>query len=211
MSKYTTELRYICEDFAGLNESVGYKSVRTIIDESWDKVFDFDFPLFDDSYRKVLCTKIIKHYYTREIGEETVGLWQLRLETKMNEIMPYYNKLYKLWARDFDPLKDKDVTRTHTLKRDQTTKTDGITRDLYSDTPQGSLRNVENETYLTNAEKIITGQTGQAGSTDEFVEHVLGKADGKTYSKMLKEYKDALINIDMLIIGDLAPLFMQIW
>ena len=35
-----------------------------------------------------------------------------------------------------------------------TTNTD-TSKDLYSDTPQGSLQNVDNETYLTNARKII--------------------------------------------------------
>ena len=95
MSKYTTEVRYICESFAGLEESKGYKSVDAILDESWDKVFDFDFPIFDENYKPILCKKILLHYYTREIGFETVGLWQLKLKSRMIEIMPKFNALYK--------------------------------------------------------------------------------------------------------------------
>ena len=87
MSKYTTELRYICEMYAG-GESKGYSDVNKVIQAAIPKVFDFDFPIFDEAYRNVLCTKILKHYYTREIAAETVGLWKLWLDTKMNEIMP---------------------------------------------------------------------------------------------------------------------------
>lgn len=104
MSKYTTEVRFICENYAGLSESQGGKKVKDILDSSWDKVFDFEFPVFDESYRKPLCTKILRHFYTREICEETVGLWKLRLEDKMNVLMPYYNKLYESELISIAPL-----------------------------------------------------------------------------------------------------------
>ena len=109
MSKYTTEVRYICETNAGLKESKGYKSVAEVIANSRTKIFDFDYPIYDESYRSVLETKILKHYYTREIGLETVGLWKLKLDTKMNEIMPYYNQLYKSALIEFNPMYTTDL------------------------------------------------------------------------------------------------------
>lgn len=113
MSKYTTEVRFICEEAAGLDESKGYKSVDSIIEQAIPKVFSFDFPVFDESYRNVLCTKILRHYYTREIGLETVALWKLKLETKLNEVMPFYNQLYKSELIKFNPLYDTDLHTTH--------------------------------------------------------------------------------------------------
>lgn len=104
MSKYTTELRYICEVNAGETERTGYNDVQEVIDNSWDKIFSFDFPIFDENYREGLCKKIIKHYYTREIAEETYGLWKLRLDARMNEIMPYFNKLYESELIAISPL-----------------------------------------------------------------------------------------------------------
>ena len=201
MSKYTTEVRFICESYAGLTESVGLSGVDSVIEKARGKVFDFAYPIFDVSYKKVLETKILKHFYTREICAESVGLWKLWLNTRMNEIMPYYNKLYKSELLDFNPLYDTNITRTSTRKNDETdklTKNDttqkNITedkgvdsssnvtfggdkngnaelikninstdRELYSDTPQGSLANIENETYLTNATKKI----GSATNTDK--------------------------------------------
>ena len=112
MSKYTTELRYICENYAGETHSVGYDDVQDVIDDSWDKVFSFDFPIFDENYREGLCKKIIKHYYTREIAEETVGLWKLRLDAKMNEIMPYFNKLYESELIAISPLVNYRVNKS---------------------------------------------------------------------------------------------------
>ena len=227
MSKYTTELRFICETAAGLTESAGYANVNEIIEKAIPKIFNFDFPIFDDDYKNVLCTKILKHFYTREISEETVGLWRLRLETKMNEIMPYYNNLYKAWSVDFNPLNDTDLTRKHTLERvgntegkqNSETESNGTNRDIYSDTPQGSLQNVENETYLTNARKItdnetVTGNntyTQDITSTDDYLENIAGKSSGASYSRLLDEYREVLINIDMMIIDELEPLFFQLW
>ena len=52
MSKYTTEVRYICEVNAGLNESEGYNDVEKIIKSSRSKIFDFDYPIFDSDYKE---------------------------------------------------------------------------------------------------------------------------------------------------------------
>lgn len=205
MSKYTTELRFICEQFAEYSESQGYQNINAVISSAIPKVFDFDFPIFDESYRNVLCTKILRHYYTREICEETVGLWKLRLETKLNEIMPYYNQLYKSELLYFNPLYDTEMTTENTGRKEETTEKaekdtankrggneynrsitdnanthnestaestandnsseDSTSKDLYSDTPQGSLQNVDNEEYLTNARKLINNKTNNNTSS----------------------------------------------
>lgn len=195
MSKYTTELRYICEQFSGLSESVGYNDVEQVIKNCLPKVFDFNFPIFDESYRTVLETKILRHYYTREIGLETVGLWKLKLNTKLNEIMPFYNKLYKSELIEFSPLYDVDLTRERKIKgtgtKDtengenrngdnhtdtsqsiannvtengvdkgnvngtadgtQNQNTSGSGTNMYSDTPQGAITDLQAGKYLTNA------------------------------------------------------------
>ena len=113
MSKYTTEVRFLCEQSAGLVESVGYADIQGVLDACRDKVFDFEFPIFDENYRNVLEDKILKHYYTREIGAETVGLWKHWLNVRLNEIMPYYNKLYESELIKFNPMYDVDLETTH--------------------------------------------------------------------------------------------------
>ena len=117
MSKYTTEVRYICESYAGLTESVGYDSIEEVVDKAYPKIFNMDkIPMFKgetEAHRAGLFKKILLHYYTREIGYETVGLWKLKLNQKLIEIMPYYNQLYESELIEFDPMKNVDVTHTH--------------------------------------------------------------------------------------------------
>lgn len=250
MSKYTTEVRFICETASGLVESKGYTEVDTIITNAIPKIFNFSFPIFDEKYRTILEKKILKHFYTREICEETVGLWKLRLDTKLNEIMPYYNKLYKSELLEFNPLYTSNLTRTKKTDYDSNRNTsnngtvkstsenngsDTITNsnvniDLFSDTPQGALTSIENETYLTNARKTtdsgnssssttnsITGNvtnsdsgTDALNSTEDYLETVIG-FEGSSASDLLIKYRDTFLNIDMMIIEDLETLFFQLW
>ena len=319
MSKYTTELRFICETEAGKTESVGYSKVDEVIAAALPHIFDFDFPIFDENYRETLETKIIRHYYTREIGLETYGLWKLKLQTKLNEIMPYYNKLYESELFTYNPLYDVDMTTTHVGRKTgentnvdsrisersnsgtsknvgDETKADtnrattsgersventgsetntGRTKnsatrdyernDAYSDTPQGTLNNVKNLNYLTNVRNIVdTEMTNENGettgasasenkqsetnqqtvtgdntsatkrvsertddftesnknegtntetskSTEDYVLHVMGKSAGVNYARMIKDFRDNLLNIDMDVIRELNDLFMLIW
>lgn len=188
MSKYTTEVRFICESKAGLSESTGCDNVDDIISKSWDKIFTSKAVFFDEKYRSVLCQKILKHYYLREIGSETVGIWKLWLNTRLEEIMPLYNQLYKSALIEFNPLYDVDLKRTHNRKIDSSKQDTGTSQsvssgeinasgtssgssnntknDLYSDTPQGAITGLENENYLTNARKVTdTGSTSNENSS----------------------------------------------
>lgn len=384
MSKYTTEVRYICETYAGADHSEGYDKIREIVEKARPKIFDFDYPIFDPNYKPMLETKIIRHYYTREICCETVGLWKAMLENRMNEIMPYFNKLYSSELLSFNPFWNVDYTRDFqktndntenntgsttlsgesqtsrelagetTEKTDATTILDGETKntgnetnvtdgavkdtgtvtdngisentktldtnkrqvnsgsdvketanepkntrwDIYSDTPQGTLTNVENEEYLTNARKIVDDATGslaneemtygkvvneaetgnvfdngvtnntrtldtnqKVDSTDtkildtlqerddtttldkdvkgtkaedettstikeetgtstgntkftgleDYLEHMKGKNSAESFSKMLMEFRETFLNIDMMVIDRLNDLFFLLW
>lgn len=195
MSKYTTEVRYICEVAYGLTgDEVNTPSVDTIIDGARARVFNFDYPIFDETYRPVLEKKILKHYYTREIGEETVALWKLRLNAKLNEIMPYYNKLYLSELIKFNPLYTHDIYKDGTknniensqgqyetntdgtnLRTDNTTSTNTTDKwVLYSDTPQGGIAGISgaeddpslgDNAYLTNATHTIGGNGNAVHNT----------------------------------------------
>ena len=197
MSKYTSEVRLICENSAGLSESEGADNIDSILDKSWNKVFNFEFPIFDENYRQVLCRKILKHYYTREIAHETVGRWKLALNAKLNEIMPYYNQLYKSELLEFNPFYDVDLTRSRegsgtsnktsnntetnsgTSKNvssgSGTSNTDTLNR--FSDTPQNSMdtQGIADSVPLTTVTKVNEDNTTTNESTD-----TLTRNDSKT-------------------------------
>lgn len=242
MSKYTTEVRYICEQAYGLDESKGADNVDTIISGCLDKVFNFSFPIFDENYRRVLEAKILKHYYTREIACETVGLWKLKLNTKLNEIMPYYNQLYKSELLEFNPIYTHELDKEHkgelhsNASGESNNSSDTVSEahgtnnnvnwDVYSDTPQGGLQNVENLSYLTNARRNTdeggSDSTGKGHSeskgvssdkndtNDYYFDSVKGR-EGVSGSKLLKEFRETFLNIDMLVIEELEELFFQLW
>lgn len=129
MSKYTTEVRFICESKSGLEVSGGSSDVDNIIAKSWEKIFTSKAPFFDEAYRSVLCQKILKHYYLREICCETVGIWVLWMNTRLEEIMPYYNQLYESAKIEFNPMQDVNLTRTHKRNVEGTTEESGSRTD----------------------------------------------------------------------------------
>lgn len=170
MSNYTTEVRFICETEAGLDRSTGETNVEQVLNGAWRKVFSFDFPIYKEEHREELCKKILRTYYTREIGEETVGLWKLRLNTRLNNIMPYYNRFYEEADLKFDPFRDVDLWTEREGSENETTgeqtngsmtsngslerSTSNTREDAFNDTPQGRLVDTRDLRYLTTFEKI---------------------------------------------------------
>lgn len=236
MSKYTSQVRFICETCANLTESTGFNNVETVLDNSWDKIFS-DFPIFDEKYRPELCKKILRHYYTREICCETVGRWKLFLSDKMKNIMPYYNQLYQSELLKIQPLVTVDRSVTHEGNEAETkstnrngtnssnSRTDGSTDtwSYYSDTPQGGIAGLDSNDYLTNAthnmgtdgtSSSLNGttsdsETGTGNRNDSYVDKILG-CDGNQ-SEMLLKFRETFLNIDMMIIDELKDLFFTLW
>ena len=126
LSKYTVQLKNIVESKSDLdffryesreftrNLGVNPPSYEETIQAAIPFIFDFDYPIFAESYRNVLNTKILKHFYFREIAFETYGQWKMKLDEKLNLIMPYYNQLYNSQGLDFDPFNDTDYEISHT-------------------------------------------------------------------------------------------------
>lgn len=161
MADYTIELRRYVESFT-LNSSLPRKEK---IEEGRLQLFNFDYPFFDETYRKEFETHFIRHFYFREIGFETIGLFKMRLEDWLTLNMPYYNLLFQSERLAFDPLLnsklavsterklDKDTasmmtgesigndntTASGIKKTNAATSEDNFRRDLDSDNPDSRL------------------------------------------------------------------------
>ena len=114
LSKYTLEVRNICESLVARSERAEFMDVNQVIKLARPNIFNFDYPKWDSEYNEMLEEKILRTYYMREIGVETYGLFKLRLQVKLNDIMPYYNKLYESEKLKFDPLKEIDLSTVYT-------------------------------------------------------------------------------------------------
>lgn len=208
----------------------------TTIRNLMDNNFDFglrDYPIFDPEYRELLNNKILMHYYMDEIGFETAGLFKVYLNNKMNEIMPYYNELYKK-QKDLLLNFDKTTNLTETFTRDNTTDTNtksnstssntasGSSKNVYQDTPMGSItqQNIDNYDHASNQEfnknqntsniEDNSNLTGKATSLENYIRTKTGN-NGRLYGiEILKMIKNNYMNIDEMIINELQDLFMGI-
>lgn len=223
MSKYTTELRFICEMKSGFSmDEIKEKTSEEIITAARPNIFNFDYPIYSAELKEPLELKILRHYYTREIGQETFGLWQWRLQSRMIEIMPKYNKLYEaeFKALSESGLNNVDIQIIHDytpgVKRSSKSTTHSSGSDAYSDTPQGGLNGVEELNYLsdyraTTNDGSVTNEDLSVVGSDNDVTRERGYRGGKTFFEIMNDYRDKIFNIDQLIIMELNDLFFLLY
>lgn len=198
-------------------------TIKSLIDNNFDFKMD-SYPIFDENYRDTLNQNILYHYYENEIGFETASLFRFYLNQKLNEIMPYYNELYKVQKKLIDEnLLLNNVNLTEQLIGSNTTKTNSTSqslnngKSLYQDTPQGQISqtDIDNQTWATNLtlnKNEIADQSNATGSgTNEYVKTIIGNNGGKFNIDVLNDIKNNLMNIDLMIINELNDLFIGIF
>lgn len=69
-------------------------------------VWDFDYPsYYKGEQKEAFEKKVLEHFWTRQIGQETVGRFLLYFRRTVREIMPYYIQLYE----SVDLMKDPEI------------------------------------------------------------------------------------------------------
>lgn len=174
MSKYTTEVRNIVETYAGYDERANYPDVDSCIDIAIPKIFDVDnIPVYVPEHKTLLFHKILLHYYQREIGFETAGLWKLKLNTKLKEIMPYYNQLYASELLEYDPLQNVNNWHEHQGVYEDTSKVDN--KKKYDNTTDTTNTEVTEHTKKydnttdTSDSKVANKQLGSSTTDNDIV------------------------------------------
>ena len=211
MSNYTVELRKIDEKLI-------------------DTALSF-YQIFDEAYRVTLNNKIKHHFWFNEIAHETVDIFLFQLKVKMNEIMPYYNQMYKAELTERNPYVTTRMTSKNTSSGtsrtsaeskengSSTSSTDAKSRAVQSETPQTMLSG--NGDYATGAADS-TSLTGVKSSSDSSGSQTsTSSSDGAgtstqegfsgSMASLIQAHRDAIINIDMMVIAQLEPLFMYVW
>ena len=198
-------------------------TIKSLIDNNFDFKME-SYPIFDENYRNTLNQNILYHYYENEIGFETASLFRFYLNQKLNEIMPYYNELYKVQKKIIDEnLLLNNVNLTERLTGSNTTNTNSTSqssnkgKNLFQDTPQGEISNTEIDdqkwaTNLTLNNNSINDTSNATGSgTNEYLKTIIGNNGGKFNIDILNDIKNNLMNIDLMIINELNDLFMGIF
>lgn len=199
-------------------------TIKTLIDNNFDFQMT-NYPIFDETYRETLNNNILHHYYENEIGFETAPLFRFYLNQKLNEIMPYYNELYKVQKKLIDDnLLLNNVNLTEELKGKNTTQTSSVSqstnkgKNLFQDTPQGNIsqqdinaQNVYATNITLNDNSINDNSSANGSGTNEYIKTIIGNNGGKFNIDVLNDIKNNLMNIDLMIINELYDLFMQIF
>lgn len=205
--------------------------------------FDFElneYPIFDENYRETLNNLILDNFLMDEIGFETPALFRHYLKTKMNEIMPYYNTLYKL---QFDMIQNDNLYGNVNLKEelrrtiDQNTQSDSNSnsqntqtnssnsKNVFQNTPMGSLKNqdINNFSYATNITldggtsngtnngTITDHSTSSGNNLEQYVKTITGN-NGKMYNiELITKALDSFRNINSKLLSELEELFMGVY
>ena len=227
MSKYTMELRelftpikfnpplYTKEQVEGFFKDYELSDFLTqeqidVINESeiWNK--------------DKLATMIVNHYYMREIGQETIGLFIHTAKFTMEELMEEYLPLIYSSSIQYDPLVNVDYTEsfTRTANVDNTGRSvsDSSSLGVNSNTPQGQISKAgilsgdyASSTGATETEST-TNTTSGSDSTEEYTKRMKGNSGvSATAQKMVEQYRDNIRAINREIIEKLEPLFMGLY
>lgn len=241
MSKYTIQLRTICETQAGLLESKGFNDIEDILEKCVDKIFSFNWKYYDDSKKRDFEKDFLRYFYMEEICTETYGEWKLYLQSWLHVNMPYWNEQLKSVSLNIDPLDEYDfsrvttdsgtdtstqnVTQTNTQTTDSTTTENGDAWELYQNTPQGGLTGVKENNYLTTAtNNTADNSTTEHGESNESIKTDSNGTYGRENTQNVKEsgrrrppaeliikYQEAMKNVYGLIFKDMESLFFGLW
>lgn len=181
----------------------------------------------DPSYKDTLIGKIVDHYWNREIGFETVDLFQHKMRIKANEIMPVYNALYKTQQIEFDPLATVNLKTVMSGTAEQNVSANsesetisdnvGKSRTVQQDFPQSSLSgdaDYASAAADANSDAHVQGSGTEANTSDSTSTNEnesLTTGYQGVASELLMRYRQSIINIDLMIIDEFADCFMQVW
>lgn len=180
--------------------------------------------------KEKLAKKIVDHYYMREIGFETVGLFIHYAKVTMQELMEEYLPLIYSSAIQYDPLVNVDYTES--FERNEQMGNNGASNSVSSsnasslgvnsDTPQGQISKqaILNGTYASSTgasenESEVTSQSNNqsnSNTNENYTKRVKGNSGvSATAQKMIEQYRNNIRAIDREIIDKLGILFMGLY
>lgn len=204
--------------------------------EGWFSDYELSDYLSQDKIQKIqqagmwskekLAKKIVDHYYMREIGFETPGLFEHQAKIKMQEIMELELPVIYSNSLDYDPLESVlfDITETRNIEGNGTSNSEstssGSGTSISSDTPQTNINkdDILSGRYASQANGSETSSSveGNTTSTSNTIETLTHHEQGNkgvldSYQKMLVDYRKSLVAVDTRIIEKLNSLFMGIY
>lgn len=194
--------------------------------------FNFDYPLTENITKEQFETIILNNFIDRRIGFDTLTMFRIKLNVKLNSIMPKYNKMFDA-LENWNIFNDGEVTTEtgtderqttnttqNTLSNNSTTQSNSVSDRRKSELPQDQLENLRDGTYVGEYNYDTDTATGTDSSTSNGSATSNG-TDNNEYTKeirrspadkiaIMKEMQTNINNIYEMIFKDLECLFYQI-
>lgn len=161
-----------------------------------------------------LARKIVDHYYMRELGQETIGLWKHYVKVTMQELMEEYLPLIYSSAIEYDPLINVNYTESFSRTASNSGSADSSGLGVASDTPQGQITkaNILAGNYASSTTASENETESSSESEEEYTKTIVGNSGvSATAQKMIEQYRNNIRAIDREIIEKLEPLFMGLY
>ena len=230
-----TILETIVNPDVDLNDPAPDVKIKDLAKVGRSTIFNFDYPLSSKVDKEKFECMILNHFLQRRIGFETVTAFRIQLDVKLNEIMPFYNKM-------FDALENWDIFDGETMERTgkdnrtsestnntsnqmsnhSTTSTNDVSDRRNSELPQNQLEDLRNGSYVTNYNYDTNTNNGEDNSTSQGTSQAQNNGtDVNEYNEtikrtpadkiaILKEMQENIKSIYTMIFKDLDCLFYQL-
>ena len=206
-------------------------TINYLVENGFDFQLD-EYPIFDEEYRPALNKLILDNFMMDEIGFETPALFRHFLKTKLNEIMPYYNLLFKAQKEviessnifsnvNLQETLEREVNLESTSEGSSTSTSENRGKSVAQDTPQGKLKYQDIDNYDYASQIVLNKNEGSANVTDNtsstgnnlenYVKTISGN-NGKMYNiEVLQKALNGFMNINTRLLKELEPLFMGVF
>lgn len=207
MSKYTIMIKDIVNSY---NDVTDLKKIDEKLEVARKYIFDFEYPVIDDTTKARIEKAILKHYYYREIAFETVGMFKIKLNDRLNLIMSRYNALYKKQDLNVSPYVNSYLKETGTSNNSNDSTVNNEDWQTTSDTPRGILTDLKDGKYSSMAVYNENNDKTIARGNSNY-ERDVESLNGMTYADAFRNYFDNIISIDEELVNEFSDLFMVIW
>lgn len=199
--------------YAIMNSMANYDNdheikIRDLAESTHKRIFDFDYNLTSALNKDEFEKDILNHFIMRRIGFDTFTAFQLYLENKLKEILPYYNLMFDAF-KDYKLFDSGEVIeRTTTDNKNIDTSGHSDSESRFSEYPLNQLSDISDGTYVSNQTTVdsnVTNNTQEDNTTNENI-----KRSPVDKMSIYKSYLDTKKSVMSMIYRELEILFYGI-
>lgn len=158
----------------------------------------------------ILGTKFLQRYANRMLNQETMEMWQTKLQSRFDEVVDKYERAYALYEMNETGMLNDSATGRKaivTAVGEGSMSSSDTDERRYSDTPDQVIN--DNDNYAGNITKGKSSRTGTSSnnSSSESEEKLTGDA----LIRSVNDNINGWMSIDTAFIASFENNFMNIW